>query len=348
MSETFGDALVAGPGGGQAGDLIRLASGYWLAKAVSTAADLGLADALEGGPLEIDELARRLRADADALERLLRVLVGAGIFERDDGSGRIGLNGAAGPLRSDHPQSVRAMVRMLGAESFRAWARLTETVERGTPAFDLEFGRPFYEHLDRDREARRLFDRAMRERHPALQPELVPALSLGGARHLLDVGAGMGELSARALERHPALRATLVDTPESLSTAGDRLREAGVMERAALHATRRLDELPGPADHVVVASLIHNLDDEAAVGVLRACREALAQGGRVTIAEIVLPPVPESSYAALLDLNMLVLFNGRERTIEEHAALLARAGLLLEGADPLDGRMTLIRAGAAP
>ncbi len=103
----------------------------WPAQAITAAAELGIADALAEGPLPIDELAVRVGANADALQRLLRALIGRGIFRRRR-DGRYALNSLAATLRSDAPISLRGAALFEGSQELRErWTLLADSVRTG-------------------------------------------------------------------------------------------------------------------------------------------------------------------------------------------------------------------------
>jgi hypothetical protein len=90
-----------------------------------------------------------------------------------------------------------------------------------------------------------------------------------------------------------------------------------------------LEHVPPGAEIYLMSGVIHDWDDESATSILGNCRRAMAPNGRVLVVECVVPNGTEASFSKLLDLNMLVMTGGRERTVSEYVALLAQAGFRL-------------------
>src|SRR5215217_5083720 len=140
--------------------LLQMLTGYWVSKALSVAADLGVADHLEDGPRAVTELAAECGAEPAALYRLLRALASVGVFAEEDGD-RFGLTPLAELLRSDVPGSMRALARMYGSEQFQAWAGLEESIRTGKPSFDQVFGTTVWDYFANNPETSAVFNDAM-------------------------------------------------------------------------------------------------------------------------------------------------------------------------------------------
>ena len=305
-------------------------------KAVAVAADVGVADALADGPKTVDALSTTLGVDADALNRLLRFLVGRGIFKHK--RGRYSNNSASELLRADHEQSMRPWARFYGSDwHVRIWNELGHSVRTGESAAQAAFGRDFWEQLTEvDREAGDLFDDAMESAARVQQELIATKYDWPAEGRVCDVGGGTGTLLASILAEHPQLRGVLLDLPAVIERAPAVLDRAGVADRVEVVGGSFFDGVPTRCDRYVLQAIVHDWDDESCVRFLSRCREALLPGGRVLVVEQTLPGHDGDHFVKRLDLEMLVdTGKGRERTRDEFETLFARAGLRVERVVPI-------------
>ena len=321
--------------------LLRMLTGYWVSKALNVAAELGIADLLRDGPRTSDELADRCGVHPQALYRLLRALASVGVFTEGE-KGRFGLTPAADLLRSDVPGSMRALARMYGSEQYRAWGDLLESIRTGEPAFDRLFGTGYFEYLAHDPEANAVFNDAMTGWTAQLAESVVTAYDFDGSGVLVDVGGGHGMLLATVLRAHPAMRGILFDLPHVAATAKPLLEEAGVAARCEAVGGDFFDSVPAGGTYYLLAQILHDWDDERCRVILDNCRRAMLADGRLLIVEQVLPPANDPSLGKWLDLHMLVLLTGRERSHAEYAALLDSAGFELANVVPTSSGASIV------
>jgi len=312
--------------------LLGILSGTWLAQAVYAVVKLGVPDLLAAGPLPARELAERTNADPLTLYRLLRALALNGLLEQT-APGTFALNAASEPLRSDVPGSVRYNALMQGEEVFGAFAEIMYSLRTGRPAFEKVHGRGFYEYLDANPEAARIFNESMGDQ-PV--PEGVAARDWSGVSTVVDVGGGNGALLAAVLADRPGMRGVLLERPEALDSARERLGAAGVADRVELTGGDFFTAVPGGGDVYILARVLHNWADDAAVRILRRVREAIGTAARLLVAEEFMPAAgaPGAGARAMVDLLMLVTQEGHDRTAAEYGDLLAAAGFAVVSAGP--------------
>ena len=312
--------------------ILDLVVGFWSACAVATVARLGIADRLARGPRTAPELARELGADPDALFRLLRAVASLGVFTRDSG-GRFALTPIGERLRSDVPGSQRALIASeLDTAHYLPWGRLEESVRTGTPVFEKVFSMKAWEYYrDRNPEEGRLFSANMTAMSQMDTQGILAAYSFADARCIVDVGGAHGAFLAAALGQAPRARGILFDQEQVIAGASEVLERFGVIDRVQRVAGDFFAELPRDGDVYLLKHILHDWNDEDCVRILRRVKEAMAPDGRVVVAEL---PLPEQGNAepigVMLDLNMLLMLGGRERTPAEYGALFERAGLHLE------------------
>jgi hypothetical protein len=326
--------------------ILQLATAGWMAQAVSAAAELGVADALAAGPRTVEEVAEEVGAHAPTLYRLLRACADIELFEeRPD---RVfALTELGDALRTDSPVSLRDFAVWTGLPAERdTWTRLADSVRTGAPVFERVHGTSVWDHI-RDRpDVLGVFDRAMTQTSRQIIGSIVAAYDFGGLRTLVDVGGGRGALLSAVLAANPGLRGVLYDQPEVVAESGPVFKEAGVAERATAQGGSFFDAVPPGGDAYLLSNIIHDWDDEPSVRILSKVRAVLPADGRVLLVEAVLPTDRPALNVKLMDLDMLVLCGGRQRTEAEFAALLADAGLRLTRIVP-GGHCSVVEAVAA-
>jgi hypothetical protein len=288
------------------------------------AAKLGIADHLRGGPLDLVSLAERTGADPDSLARLLRALISLGLFVRTR-KGTYRLERAGEPLLSQHPRSRRAAVLYAGELQHRAWGSVMHAMQTGESAFEHAFGHDMATHLANDEDAATTIEQMRSRRNAARNQALADVLPLSRVGTLADVGGGLGDLLVLLLTRHTHLRGVLIDLPAVVTRARAQAIGGALGDRLEfVAADARTGELPR-ADASLVAELVHCMNDDAAVALLRRC-----PGNTLYVVERVLEDGGRASMGHLADLHMLVMFGGRERTRREFSQLLDAAGWRLQ------------------
>jgi hypothetical protein len=312
-------------------DMLDLITGYWISCGVHVAAKLKLADHLAGGPQDVRNLATASKSHAPTLTRLLRMLAGAGVFrERDDG--RFENTPLSETLRSDVPGSMRGFaVMMVDGHNLHAWADLTQCVKTGESAFERVFGMRAFEWFAKNPLQAKEFGESMTSISAMEVPAIAAAYDFSGFQKIVDVGGGHGSLMAAILAQTPGARGVVYDRPEVVENARkDTIaRTAGIGERLEFMAGSFFDSVPPGADAYVMKYILHDWEDELCVKILANCRRALAPRGKVLVVDNVITPGNEPQWGKKLDINMLVLTGGRERTEKDFAQLFQASGLRL-------------------
>ncbi|MEV5595092.1 methyltransferase [Streptomyces sp. NPDC052496] len=307
--------------------MLDFQNGLRMAHLLYVVAELGVADQLADGPLPVDEIAKRVDAHPGALYRGLRAIAGQGVFTEVAPS-TFALNPMAETLRSDVPGSLRDHFRYEGLPALQqAYAALGHSIRTGQSAFEHVHGTDLFSYLTARPELGEVFNSAMGEIVRHLQSVAVEAYDLSGIRQIVDIGGGHGYLVARILQRYPEMRGVVFDLPEVAPGAVKVLTEAGVVDRAETAAGDYLAAVPAGADAYVISHVVHQLSDAEATTVLKNIREVMDPAGRVVILDPVIPEGDVPHPGKFLDIVMMALTTGRERTEAEFAALFRAAGL---------------------
>lgn len=308
--------------------LDQMITGYWVSQAIYAAAKFGIADLLQNGPMSIDELAVASSTNPDALFRLLRALASVGIFTECEPR-RFSLTPLAEPLRSDVPGSKRALALMSGDEQFRTWGEIDYSIRTGQVAFDKLFGQPIFDYLGEHPEKARIFDAAMVGIHGRESSAILDSYDLSGIKVLADIGGGNGSQMIEILNKNPQMQGILFDLPHVVDRAEQRIQAAGLQNRCSVVPGSFFDAVPTGADAYVLRHIIHDWGEDKCLSILRNCHRAMTSESRLLVIESVIPPGNEPCPGKFLDLVMLLIPGGKERTEEEYRALFEHAGFEL-------------------
>ncbi len=315
-------------------ELLDLVRGYQRSRAITVAAELGIADLLRDDARDAEDLAAATGTHAPTLYRLLRALAAIGVFaETSDGC--FALTSTGQFLRRDHPMSIDPAARMFGADhQWQAWGEIAHSVRTGENAAQHTLGMDMWEYRRRHPEQGEIFDAAMRTFTRADSAGMLAAHDFGRYGTVADVGGGTGAVLAAVLTANPAVHGVLVDQAHVVAGAPPVLREAGVEDRTTIVSGSFFDGVPAGADAYLLVRILHDWLDDDAVRILRRVRDALEPDGRVIIVDAVVGPPGDDPATKFLDLMMLVSAGGRERTMPEWEDLLGAADLRLVGATP--------------
>jgi hypothetical protein len=318
--------------------LVELIIGAKIAAALHVVVDRGLADALARGPQTAEALAPEVQIPSEMLQRFLRALTQVGLFaEVTDGV--FANTEVSQHLRSDVPYSLRNMVTVLDDEPVaHGWRRLSDVLASGRPAFDAVNGMGFFDWIKADAERSTATASFMAGIYGPQGPKIAAGYPFGRFSSLIDIGGGNGHVLAEILALHAQLRAALFDLPPTADVARRFLAEHGLATRCEVFAGDFFETVPGGYDAYMLKSCLHDWGDAQAVEILRRCRKAMPDHGRVLIVEIVLAPGrPIGHPHRLIDLEMMVTLGGKERSEQEFADLLAQAGLRRTAVTPIAG-----------
>jgi ubiquinone/menaquinone biosynthesis C-methylase UbiE/predicted transcriptional regulator len=315
--------------------VLDLIFGRWRSQILYAGVKLGVFDALRNGPRKATAIAHDLGLDSDLTYRLLRALGSLDLLAEDT-ERTFSLTEAGELLRSDHPQTLRGVTLLEeGPEHYALWTHLPAMIRDGKQnAFVREFGRMAFDHAMVDPSYAEVFDGAMSSYSRAQTDWILEALEsydFGKITHLCDVGGGHGYLLCRFLEKHPHLRGTVLERAEVISNS-TRLwaREMGMSHRCEYVAGDMFDAVPS-ADAYIMKLILHDWNDDECVQILRNQYRDVKPGGRVFIVEHVIPEPRTAHFSKLFDIHMMCWGTGRERTEDEYASLLERAGWTYRG-----------------
>jgi hypothetical protein len=305
--------------------ILHMLMGTWVAQALGAVARLGVADQLADGPKTSDEVAAAVGANPDNLARTLRALSAVGIFASVDG-GKWGLTPVGETLKTDAPFSMRYMaIAETDHAHWATWERFTECVRTGEAQAVPALGSQPWDYYAKHPDDGANFSRAMANVSSMAIDPVLASYDVSWAAEIADIGGAYGALLAGVLRMHPTAKGILFDLPAVVEGAGPVLGDvANRVERIGGNFLK--DALPG-ADLYLLKHVLHDWDDENSIAILKGVRAAMKPGAKVAVIELVIPVPLQPGPSTMMDLNMMVMLNGRERTSAEYGVLFEKAGL---------------------
>ena len=335
-----GDPAPAGPP--PPAIALQLAGGFIASQAVYAFAKLGIANALAGGPRPADAVATRVGADPDRLRRLLRSLAGFGVV--DEVAPDTYRLTEVGELFRNEPGSLADLTAMWMETHYEAFSGLPQALTSGRPGFDAVIGTDFWSWIEQRPHLAELFSRAMTSLGAQTQSAAVEAFDFTPYERIVDVGGAHGAFVAAALAQSADSRGVVFDLPHVVASAPAFLESAGVADRVECVGGDFFDEVPSGADLYLLSFILHDWSDAECIRILRSVRNAVPDHGRLLILENVIPAGNEPHLGKVLDVVMMTILNGAERTHAEYAALLADAGFAIEDVVPTQAPTSLVVA----
>jgi hypothetical protein len=323
--------------------LRRLIIGYRVSQALHVVAVLGIADLLKDGPRHFSDLARSSKTHAESLYRLLRLLASVGVFTEQD-EGRFALTSLAQHLRSDAPDSLRTRAMFDGAQgNWGAWGNLMTSIKTGRPAIEHTFGKDLFGYLNDHSDEAKIFNEVMAVQTSAATRAILDVYDFSEIGTLVDIGGGVGALLAAILHAYPSMHGILYDQPHVAADAKSRLASAGVADRCETAGGNFFESVPVGGNAYVLKHILHDWDEEDCRRIIKNCRSAITEDGRLLVIEVLNPPGDAPHYGKFVDLQMLVITKGgRERTEAEYRELFASAGFTLSRVVPTGSDVCLI------
>src|SRR3954454_9513676 len=321
--------------------VFQLMSGHIVASAINSAAQLGIADKLAAGPRSSADLARESGVNEDALYRVLRALASVGVFT-EISPRTFDLTPAAAALQ-DGP--VRAMALWLTSSfNMRVHANAMHSVKTGETAVPTIAGAAVFDVFAKDPALSKIFNDAMTGFSNTVIPAVVEAYDFSGIHTLVDIAGGHGVVLTGIMQKHPSMKGILFDLDHVVEGAKAPIAAKGMADRVTTTSGDFFKAVPPGGDAYVMKHIIHDWDDEKATTILKNIGAVLPKDGRVILIEGVIPPGNEPGFGKILDLEMLVMPGGRERTEEEFRALFAGAGFELTRIVPTQSPLSVIEA----
>ncbi len=322
--------------------MTRMLFGYWISQAVAAYAALSIADHLADGPLTAAEISRREGSSPEATFRLMRAGVFLGLLATD-GDERFHDTALLATLRKGAPGSLRGLaLAWTNRSHWLPWGEFVTAVRTGRCQTVEVLGASVFEFLQQHQELAAEFTLAMESVTALWAPDVAKHLDTSDVTVAVDVGGANGALIRLLQQHNPALRGIVFDRPD----VADSVKAEIACDRLEVVGGDFFEALP-VADLYLLKFILHDWDDESCIKILSRCRDAMVPGGRIAIIDFLMGERDDPGIAALMDLNMLAMLRGKERTLAEFDALLAKAGLRRSAVRSPDSPQKIIEAVAA-
>ena len=326
--------------------VFQLGTGYILSAALHVAVSLGIADRLADGSRNVSELADAADVNEDALYRILRSLSSAGVFV-ESGPRQFSNNVASEQLKAGTTGLREMVLWMSDSFHFNVYADIMHSVKTGLPAVEKTLGMAVFEYFPKHPDLSERFNNAMTAFSAMVIPAVLEAYDFGGIDTLVDVAGGHGQVLTSILQAYPSMKGVLGDLAHVIAGAEPRIRALGLSGRCRTEVIDFFKAVPRGGDAYIMKHIIHDWDDEKSITILKNIQQAMNPGGRVILLDSVLPPANQPDFGKLIDLEMLLMPGGRERTEEEFRSLFDRAGFRLTKIVRTESPLCVIEARSA-
>jgi hypothetical protein len=314
----------------------------FVSRLIHLTAALKLPDHLAEGPKSAEELASLTATDAPALYRVMRTLSSLGLFTEDQ-EHRFALRPLGATLKSGTPSYATALI-FGGDIVARSVENILYSVQTGKTAFQQSFDMPLFDYLAGHPVEASLFNQTMVGFHGTEPPAIAAAYDFSVFTAIADVGGSTGNLLTTVLGRHPTPRGILFDLPHVVRDAPAFIGQRGLTDRVQIEAGSFFERVPAGADAYILSHVIHDWNEEQCLTILGHCRRAMSFAGRLLLVEMVLPAGDTPHPGKMLDMCMLTLPGGEERTEAQYGALLEKAGFRLTRVVPTASLVSIVEA----
>ena len=341
MTETGAQRAEIAPPHAQ---LIEMGTAYLVSRVIFVAAKLGLADKLAEEPKSAADLAEATGTHARSLHRLMRTLASLGVLS-EHADGVFALTPLGEALKTGAPGAARSTILSLAGQwIWRAWEEFPHSVETGETGMEKVWGMPIFEFLEKHPQEASYFSEAMVGFHGDEPPAVAAAYDFSDFGTIVDVGGATGNLLTTILAQHPKPRGVLFDLPHVVGDASTFIEERGLTDRLKIEAGNFFETVPVGGDAYLLSHIIHDWSEDQCLTILGNCREAMKPGSSLLIIESVLPAGDTPHPGKMLDMVMLAIPGGEERTEQEYGTLLGKAGLRLQQVVPTNSAVSVVEA----
>jgi precorrin-6B methylase 2 len=323
--------------------LTRIMTSAALSRAVSTVAELGVADLVQTGqPQPVEYLARATKTHEPSLYRVLRFLASHGLFEETENR-HFEHTPLSAALRSDAPGSYRAGAQLFH-HLFAAWDGLHHSIQTGEPGFNKVFGAPVFDYIQAHPEMGPVFDAGMASLNGYETAAMLDAYDFGGINVLADLGGGNGSLLCAVLRRYSSMKGILFDLGHVVARAKENLQAAGLADRCSVIEGSFFESIPAGADAYMFRHIIHDWTDDQSMQILGHCRKVIPADGKLLIVDCVVPAGNAPSLSKDMDITMLTFPGGQERTETQFRSLLKASSFELKSITPTTTMVSVVEA----
>jgi hypothetical protein len=323
--------------------IMEMASGYIVARCIHTAAHLKIADFLVDGPQTIDVLAEKTNTHKNTLFSLLQLLASYGIFHYDKNN-FFSLTPLAEQLISHDPNSLWAWIaHHHDTPRWNAYGDMQYCIETGKPSFDHLFKTDYFNFISQDPIMAHNFNEGMKNISLQEDDIIASVYNFSIYHHVTDIGGGTGNLLTAIIKKNNHLKGTLFDLLSTKNAALDNFKELALEHALNFkESTGFFSPIPKNSDLYILKRILHDWNDESCIEILKNCHNAMHDTSRLLIIECILSEPNIRDFKKDVSIEMMILFGGKERTLNEFATLLNAAGLRIIATHSTSSMMSII------
>lgn len=308
--------------------MMQMITGFWTSCCIYAAAKLNIADLLKEKAMTADQLAEATHSHAPSLYRVLRALAGVGVFKENE-QHQFELTPLGSTLQSGVPGSMKAMAIAQLGDHFNAWGNLVYSIKTGNISFDNIEGMPVWKFYEMNPDEGQNFMKAMTGLTEAVILNVLPVYDFTAFETIVDIGGGNGALMMAVLDKAPNARGIVFDEEYVVAETKSLIGQKGYAGRCDTAAGSFFESVPPGADAYLMKMVLHDWNDEQCLQILKNCHQAMKPGSKLLVLDAVIPEGNEPHPGKFMDINMMAMTGGRERTEKEFASLFGDAGLKL-------------------
>lgn len=318
--------------------LIAMADGFLISRGLYVIAELKIADQLLDGPKSAAHIAQKLTINADATFRLMRMLAAHGIFtyESDD---TFALNEISELLTTTHPNSLHGFLLHEDEARWQSYGAMSFTIKTGNPSFNYLFKEGYFDYIARDKKRSEQFDKGMASISEKENLQIADSIDFSKHTTLVDVGGGVGGLVSAIINKHPSIQATIYELPHLEQLATKYIDEKGLTDKVKVATGSFLESVVSGGDLYILKRILHDWDDETCVKILKNCHSAMSNDSQLLIFDCIVPEGNNYDISKDIDVIMMTIFGGKERTQKDFEKLLMTAGFKLTNVNAVSGTM---------
>ncbi len=303
---------------------------YVVSRAIQTIANLDIADYMSEQPISVQELARLTSTVPELLDRVLNFLTAYGLFSKNGDT--YALTPLSLPLRGDHPNSIKDVLSMVDECWWQAFAQLENVLKTGTTAFKLQHGTYFFDFLNHNPEKKTRFQKGISKLSTFDNEAITQGYNFGQFKSLVDIGNGQDNLSKTIAIKYPSTTTFLFNLIDLINQQ---------------ITNDYFSSLP-TADAYLFKGILHDFDDEKVNNILTNCHQNLPKHASLIIAEQTMPQNELPHTNKTMDIIMMVLVGGKQRTIQNWCELIEASGFKLKNTYTTSGVYTVMEFSVIP
>ena len=321
--------------------LRRIATGFILSRALTLAAELKIADTLKNSAKSASEIAKELNLHTDSLYRLLRYLASHNIFE-ENSDNQFSLTPLSEIMVSDHSDSIHAFLDMIADDPpWDSIKNMAHTLKTGEPAFDHLHNQKFFDYMTSHPISNSRFNAGMSCFSSPDDKNIIDAYDFKNYHTIVDVGGGKGSFLATILTKHTNTNGVLYDQAKIVNEPDEMINNLD-SDRCQVISGNFFEEVPQGGDLYTLKLILHDWNDEKATKILKNVRQALPDSGKILVIEGIMLDGNQPDPHKQLDISMMLIFGGRERTKNEFEILFKSAGLQINQIINTPSRLSII------